>query len=103
MNKAAMDIVGQASLWDGGAFWGPVMFCSGTCLLCRVISYFLFHEVELRFLIHLDLTFVRGNKYGSIFILYVGIQLAPFVEHAFFLFFFFPLYDMASLSLKKCP
>jgi hypothetical protein len=57
----------------------------------------------LRSLIHLDLTFVKGDRYESTCIL----LLASLDQHhllkmlSFFFFFFFPFYDFA-LSKIKC-
>ena len=60
-----------------------LVFCSGSCRLCHAFeNYFpLFYQVQctcfiLRSLIHLDLSFVQGDKYGSVCILlHADIQL----------------------------
>lgn len=43
-------------------------------------------SLQLWYLIHLDVSFVQGYKYGPIYILlHTDIQLVPFVDDAFFL------------------
>jgi len=55
----------------------------------------------LRSLIHLDLSFVHGEKYGSIFIvLHTDIQLDQ--HHLLKMFSFFHCVFLASLSKMKC-
>ena len=55
----------------------------------------------LRSLIHLDLSFVHGNRYGSIFILlHVDIQLCQ--HHLLNMLSFFHFIFLASLSKIRC-
>lgn len=55
---------------------------------------------KLRSLSHLELSFVQGDKYVSIWILLHLVQPAPVVEDAVF-FFFFQFVFLASLSKIK--
>ena len=55
------------------------------------------YSFMLRSLIHFDVRFVKGDKYGSNFIFYV--RPAPFIEDAFL---FSIVYFLASLSKIKC-
>ena len=77
----------------------PLIICSGKLPLCQCVqdSFLLslllgsvYLVLFLRSLIHLDLSFVSGNKYESIFILHMDNQL----DHH---------YVLASLSIIKCP
>ena len=81
----------------------------GSGLLANVFKYsshFLFYKFSvagfmLRSLIHLDLSFVHGDRYGSIFILlHVDIQLCQ--HHLLNMLSFFHLIFFASLSKIKC-
>ena len=82
------------------------MSCSGSYLLSnafKVIPHFLFYQINvsgftLRFLIHLDLNFVLGDKYEPICILlHADIQLH---QHHLLKMLFFPLYGFG-FSVKN--
>ena len=77
--------------------WSPV---SMSCRLLPTSSSIMFNVIRLilRSLIHLDLSFVHGDRYGSIFILlHVDIQ-----HHLLNTLSFFHLIFFASLSKIRC-
>jgi hypothetical protein len=64
------------------------VFCSGTCTNeFKGISHFLFHEIYCILFYaedHLDLSFMQGDKHGSIFILLPIFQNHLLKIHSFF-------------------
>ena len=80
--------------------WSPVPMC---CSLLPTFSSIRFSVVRfiLRPLIHLDLRFVRGDRYGPIFILLqVDIQLCQ--QHLLKMLSFFHCIFFVSLSKIRC-
>ena len=84
----------------------PLVFCSGSCLLYQwVQGYSLLCSIRfsisgftLRSLIHLDLSFLQGDKYGSICILILaGCQLNQHHLLRMLSFFFFLSYGFSFL------
>ena len=75
--------------------WSPVPMCCRVLPTFSSIRFSVFRLI-LRSLIHLDLSFVHGDRYGSIFILlHADIQLC---QHHLLNMLYFPFYIFASLS-----
>ena len=99
-------------LWNFSISWGPIyeilfvvpgplVFCSGNCLLYQCTqSYsplssiiFILSDLMLRSLSHLDLSFVQSNKHGSICILlHTHIQVDQ--QYLLNMLSFSPLYGL---------
>jgi hypothetical protein len=88
----------------------PLVFCSGSCLLCQCLQGLVpsfcsvilsVSSFMLRSLIHLDLSSVQGDKYGSICILlHAGIQSDQ--HHLLKMLSFFYCTVLTSLSMIVC-
>ena len=78
--------------------WSLGIYCRRRVLLIRFcVSGFM-----LRSLIHLDLSFMQGDKYGSVYVLlHADIQL--YQHNLLKMLSFFHCMVLASLSKIKCP
>jgi hypothetical protein len=82
----------------------PLLFCTEICLLCQYVQgtfcsiRFSVSGFMLKFLIHLDLSFVQGDRDGSSCIL-LHVRPASFADHASFS----ALYNFGFFVKNKMP